>query len=66
MIWNDRSDMLTVLSDEQLVCWFYPNAVYVDRDLLRYVWHGSMAWRTAHGVDPTPQSGARRAACSVR
>lgn len=26
--------MLTALSDGKLKTWFYPNAVYVDRDLM--------------------------------
>lgn len=32
--WNDNNDMLTALSDGKLKTWFYPNAVYVDRDLM--------------------------------
>ena len=32
--WNDDNDMLTALSDGKLKTWFYPNAIYVDRDLM--------------------------------
>mmetsp|Transcript_10057 Transcript_10057/g.15347 ORF Transcript_10057/g.15347 Transcript_10057/m.15347 type:complete len:300 (-) Transcript_10057:36-935(-) len=32
--WNDTNDMLTALSDGKLKTWFYPNAIYVDRDLM--------------------------------
>lgn len=32
--WNDNNDMLTALSDGKLKTWFYPNAIYVDRDLM--------------------------------
>jgi intraflagellar transport protein 80 len=32
--WNDTNDMLTCLSDGKLKTWFYPNAIYVDRDLM--------------------------------
>jgi intraflagellar transport protein 80 len=33
-MWNDNNDMLTALSDGKLKTWFYPNAIYVDRDLM--------------------------------
>jgi len=32
--WNDNNDMLTCLSDGKLITWFYPNAIYVDKDLM--------------------------------
>lgn len=32
--WNDGNDMLACLSDGKLLTWFYPNAIYVDRDLM--------------------------------
>ena len=32
-IWNDKSDILVALSDERIHTWYYPNAVYIDRDL---------------------------------
>lgn len=34
MIWNDTSDMLCAIADGRLVVWYYPNVVFVDRDLL--------------------------------
>ena len=33
--WNDVNDMLAWRADSKLLAWFYPNAVYVDRDLMR-------------------------------
>ena len=33
-MWNDNNDMLTALSDGKLKTWFYPNAVYVDKDIM--------------------------------
>lgn len=32
--WNDGNDMLAALSDGQLKTWFYPNSIYVDKDLM--------------------------------
>ena len=32
--WNDNNDMLCCLSDNKLNTWFYPNAIYVDKDLM--------------------------------
>ena len=32
--WNDGNDMLAALSDGRLKCWYYPNAIYVDKDLM--------------------------------
>ncbi|RHY44563.1 hypothetical protein DYB30_014187, partial [Aphanomyces astaci] len=32
--WNDSSEMLVALSDAKVLCWTYPNMVYVDRTLL--------------------------------
>ena len=32
--WNDNNDMLTALTDGQLKTWFYPNTIYVDRELM--------------------------------
>jgi intraflagellar transport protein 80 len=32
--WNDNNDMLTCISDGKLITWFYPNAIYVDKDLM--------------------------------
>eukprot|EP00742_Colponemidia_sp_Colp-10_P003383 GILJ01003603.1.p1 GENE.GILJ01003603.1~~GILJ01003603.1.p1 ORF type:complete len:791 (-),score=83.24 GILJ01003603.1:145-2424(-) len=33
-MWNDSTDMLTAVADRKLLTWYYPNVVYVDRDLL--------------------------------
>lgn len=33
-MWNDHNDMVAALSDGKLKAWFYPNAVYVDKDLM--------------------------------
>lgn len=32
--WNDENDMLSAIADSKHVTWFYPNAIYVDRDLM--------------------------------
>lgn len=32
--WNDNTNMLAALADGKLTVWYYPSAVYVDRDLL--------------------------------
>ena len=32
-IWNDKTDILVALSDDRIYTWYYPNAVYIDRDL---------------------------------
>lgn len=32
--WNDNNDMLCALTDGKLSTWFYPNAIYVDKDLM--------------------------------
>src|SRR5689334_21625288 len=32
--WSDSNDMLTALSEGKLLTWFYPNAIYVDKDLM--------------------------------
>lgn len=31
--WNDGNDMLAALADGKLKTWFYPNVIYVDKDL---------------------------------
>ena len=35
--WNDASDMLTLCADGELTTYMYPNALFVDRTLLRSV-----------------------------
>ena len=32
--WNDSTDMLAAIADGKQVTWFYPNAIYVDKDLM--------------------------------
>ena len=32
--WNDNTNMLAALADGKFTVWYYPSAVYVDRDLL--------------------------------
>lgn len=34
MAWNDTSDMLCAIADGRFITWYYPNVVFVDRDLL--------------------------------
>lgn len=33
-MWNDANDMLSCISDGKLITYFYPNAIYVDKDLM--------------------------------
>lgn len=33
-MWNDKTDLLIALSDQKLVCFFYPAVVFVDASLL--------------------------------
>jgi hypothetical protein len=37
MAWGDRSEMLVAVGDSQLVSWYYPQTIFVDRDLLSRV-----------------------------
>lgn len=32
--WNDLNDMLCCISDEKFYAWIYPNAIYLDKELL--------------------------------
>ncbi|XP_066266233.1 intraflagellar transport protein 80 homolog [Branchiostoma lanceolatum] len=34
MSWNDETNMLSALQDTKLVVYYFPNAVYVDKDIL--------------------------------
>ena len=34
MAWSDTADMLCAVADGRFATWYYPNAVFVDRDLL--------------------------------
>lgn len=33
-LWNDKNDTLAAVADGRLVSWYYPNAIYVDKDLM--------------------------------
>jgi intraflagellar transport protein 80 len=44
--WNDGNDIMTALSDGSLKTWYYPNAIYVDRDLM----HKAMSAKDASDV----------------
>ena len=33
-VWNDETNMLAAMTDGKMMVWYYPNAVYVDKDLL--------------------------------
>jgi len=33
-LWNDKNDTLAAIADGRLVSWYYPNAIYVDKDLM--------------------------------
>mmetsp|Transcript_39014 Transcript_39014/g.38632 ORF Transcript_39014/g.38632 Transcript_39014/m.38632 type:complete len:501 (+) Transcript_39014:753-2255(+) len=49
--WNDNNDMLSCLSDGKLITWFYPNAIYVDKDLMNQ----ARSVRSATDVGKLPQ-----------
>ncbi|XP_050395102.1 intraflagellar transport protein 80 homolog [Patella vulgata] len=34
MAWNDETNMLAGMTDGKILVWYYPNTVYVDKDLL--------------------------------
>lgn len=33
-MWNESTDMLSAIADGKHITWFYPNAIYVDKDLM--------------------------------
>lgn len=33
-LWNERNDILISISDGRFLIWYYPNAIYVDKDLM--------------------------------
>ena len=35
LMWNSDTNMLAAFADGKLSVWFYPNVIYVDRDLLQ-------------------------------
>lgn len=41
-LWNSDTDMLSAVMDGKLVVWYYPNVVFVDRDLVNLV--GTILW----------------------
>lgn len=34
MTWNDGSNMLAAVTDDKLTFWYYPNAAFVDPDIV--------------------------------
>ncbi|KAH3859891.1 hypothetical protein DPMN_102712 [Dreissena polymorpha] len=45
LAWNDNTNMLSALADGKFTVWYYPSAVYVDRDLLpRTVFEKEARW----------------------
>jgi intraflagellar transport protein 80 len=38
-LWHDKSDILSCISDGRLITWYYPNAIYVDKDLMEITKH---------------------------
>jgi len=51
MAWNDTSDMLCAIADGRFMTWYYPNVVFVDRDLLP----GTAAEKDATDFGKVPQ-----------
>lgn len=33
-LWNDKHDILSCIADGRLQTWYYPNAIYVDKELM--------------------------------
>ena len=48
--WNDTSDLLACVADSRLTVYYYPHALYVDRDLLPR----STDSRDASAIGPNP------------
>lgn len=38
-MWNDHFDILSCISDGRLITWYYPNSIYVDKDLMESTKH---------------------------
>ena len=36
-LWHEKTDILVAISYDRIYTWYYPNAVYIDRDLLEIV-----------------------------
>ena len=34
-IWNDHADIVVAIVDENLVIWYYPQAIFIDTELLK-------------------------------
>ena len=34
-IWNDHADIVVAIVDENLVIWYYPQAIFIDSELLK-------------------------------
>ena len=34
LVWNDETNMLVALNNGRFTVWYYPNAIYVDNDVL--------------------------------
>ncbi len=32
--WNDKHDILASIADGRIISWYYPNTIYVDKDLM--------------------------------
>lgn len=32
--WNESNDMIAAIADDKYYCWIYPNAIYLDKELL--------------------------------
>lgn len=37
--WNDKSDIISCIADARLLTWYYPNAIYVDKDFMELCKH---------------------------
>ena len=33
-LWNEKNDILSAIADGRLLTWYYPAAIYVDKDLM--------------------------------
>lgn len=33
-LWNESNDMLSCIADGKHITWYYPNSLYVDKDLM--------------------------------
>jgi intraflagellar transport protein 80 len=34
VVWHESTDMLAAMVDQKLVVWYYPGAIFVDKDLV--------------------------------